>query len=186
VLGRDDLFEVKHFAGSVTYEVGGFVLKNTDLLQPDLVDLLEAMAKQPDDDKSFVGRVFVASRPASKVDDQFAESGRTRAMAALETSSARFRKDLDDLQQTLDKTDHHFVRCVKSNRHKRAMEWDAPLVLNQLRYLSVMEMVRIRAEGYPTRLPFAELVAKFPELLWPTKFGWLPGVNDRRACEMLL
>jgi len=39
-LNRDGEFLVAHFAGPVTYQVDGFILKNTDALQADLVALV--------------------------------------------------------------------------------------------------------------------------------------------------
>ena len=48
------------------------------------------------------------------------------------------------------------MRCVKPNRNKGRHDFDARLCLNQLRYLGVLETVRIRRQGYPHRLPFEQ------------------------------
>ena len=39
--GNDGRFTLKHFAGSVTYQVAGFLDKNNDALQEDLMELME-------------------------------------------------------------------------------------------------------------------------------------------------
>jgi len=179
-LHHDNEFLVAHFAGPVTYTVDGFVMKNTDALLPDLVALVTT--PRDDDDVDYCGAVLKAGLPTQARD----ENDTGRRIASLDSVGSRFRAQLAGLQQTLDSTDQHFVRCVKPNRHKSAADWDAELVLNQLKYLSVMEIVRVRSEGFPVRIAFADLVAKFSELLLSGKFEWLPGANDKRACEVLL
>jgi len=179
-LHHDNEFLVAHFAGPVTYTVDGFVVKNTDAVLPDLVALVTT--PRDDEDVDYCGAVLKAGLPMQARD----ENDTGRRIASLDSVGSRFRAQLTSLQQTLDSTDQHFVRCVKPNRHKSARDWDAELVLNQLKYLSVMEIVRVRSEGFPVRIAFADLVAKFSELLLSGKFEWLPGANDKRACEVLL
>ena len=38
-------------------------------------------------------------------------------------------------------------------------------VLEQLAYLGVLEVVRIRQQGFPTRMPYHQLFARFSPLL---------------------
>ena len=38
--GNDGRFTIKHFAGSVTYQIAGFLEKNNDALQEDLMELM--------------------------------------------------------------------------------------------------------------------------------------------------
>ena len=102
------------------------------------------------------------------------ENDNGRRIASLDSVGNRFRAQLGSLQQTLDSTDQHFVRCIKPNIHKAAKDWNAELVLNQLKYLSVMEIVRVRSEGFPVRIPFADLVAKVPEVRFSFSFSIIP------------
>ena len=56
--------------------------------------------------------------------------------------------------ETLEKTSPHFVRCIKSNKHKAPCQFDDELVLRQLRYTGMVQTVKIRKAGYSVRMSF--------------------------------
>ena len=47
----------------------------------------------------------------------------------------------------------HFVRCIRPNGEKRGGFFQHELVKDQLKYTGVLETVKIRRQGYATRLP---------------------------------
>ena len=51
-------------------------------------------------------------------------------------------------------------RCIKPNKQQVARDFDSDFVMKQLRYTGVMETIRIRRHGYPTRLSFADFVER--------------------------
>ena len=53
--------------------------------------------------------------------------------------------------QIVNKTEPYYIRCVKPNNNKSPHDFDAPMVMEQLRCNGTLEMVRIRREGYPMR-----------------------------------
>ena len=55
----------------------------------------------------------------------------------------------------------HFVRCIKPNATKAAMEFDDRLVLEQLRYSGMLETIAIRKTGYPVRSTFQQFANRF-------------------------
>ena len=60
---EDENFIVKHYAGSVTYNVEGFIEKNTDNLHEDLLDLLNR-SEQP-----VLSKVFSIQRQLKALDE---------------------------------------------------------------------------------------------------------------------
>lgn len=71
----------------------------------------------------------------------------------------------------------HFVRCIKPNSRQEAGQFDAGLVLHQLRCCGVLEVARIAQAGYPTRYLHHEFAARYRDLL-PDK-----GAGGREAAE---
>lgn len=56
-----------------------------------------------------------------------------------------------NLMETLNKTEPHYVRCIKPNDSKAEFELDTQRVVQQLRACGVLETIRISAAGYPSR-----------------------------------
>lgn len=81
------------------------------------------------------------------------------------TVTAQFQVSLHQLLDTLSRANPYFVRCIKSNKDKRADHFDDVCVLQQLRYTGMLETVRIRQSGYPVRLLYTEFVQQYRILL---------------------
>lgn len=166
-------FVVKHFAGPVTYTVGGFLEKNRDRLSPDIV---EALGKSR---WSFVRDCFAhlsveAMAPAMSAGGGLGVSP-TKSGARggrRTTESMEFRQQLRELMAQIRTTSPHFVRCIKPNPKNRPFAegsgplepkplFDRPSVAEQLRYQGVLEAIRVARAGYPVRFLHADFLADF-------------------------
>lgn len=140
-------FAIKHFAGTVSYTVNGFIDKNNDNLSPDLV----AVLKQSTD--TFIASLFK--------DDDGASSAKSSAPKKLATVGSSFKTSLSALMSQLGSTQPHFIRCVKPNLEKIPGKIDSRFVSTQLRCGGVLEAVRIQRMGWPTRLLFSEFFSRY-------------------------
>ena len=52
------------------------------------------------------------------------------------------------------------VRCIKPNVEKRCDFYHSDVVKEQLKYTGVLETVRIRRQGYATRLPYDMFISR--------------------------
>lgn len=84
----------------------------------------------------------------------------------------RHRHQLDDLMSTLRATHPHYIKCIKPNTAKAPNVIMPSIVMEQLRYSGILEVVRIRREGYPTRTPFQDFYSMFEILGTGRGTGW--------------
>jgi hypothetical protein len=138
-------FIVQHYAGRVRYSARGFLTKNRDLLHPDLESYMASSAS------SFVRALFPASEGPPK---------RGRAP----TLGGQFRTSLSELYVKLTSTAPHFIKCVKTNELKRANMFSSKYCLQQVEYLGLLEVVRIRRQGYPVRRTPENFVQRYAML----------------------
>jgi len=151
-------FTIKHYAGDVTYSAKGLLTKNRDDL---FLDLIEAggASRSP-----FIVSLF----PESK------ERAGTRKRPP--TASTQFRASMSDLVNKLVSCSPHYIRTIKPNDEKKAGVFTVDRVAHQVRYLGLLENVRVRRAGYAFRQPFDVFVTRYRllcPLIWPkTPEGW--------------
>mmetsp|Transcript_17676 Transcript_17676/g.39962 ORF Transcript_17676/g.39962 Transcript_17676/m.39962 type:complete len:1692 (+) Transcript_17676:116-5191(+) len=169
-------FTVHHFAGDVNYAVVGFLEKNNDSLQEDLMGLLACSSS------SFIRNAILVDaldQGPGYIHSLVAEAS-TGAKKQSTTVSAHFRKQLEELMATLRSTTPHYIKCIKSNSLQKSKLVEAVMVMEQLKYSGVLEVVRIRREGYPVRVPFNEFFEDFEML-----FIFACGARNTEACAAL-
>lgn len=168
-------FIVHHYAGRVEYRTDGWLEKNKDPLNDNLIRVLATSSER------YVASLFseFAGAPTSLVGTL---AGRQRVIkkGAFRTVAQRHREQLASLMAQLVATQPHFVRCIVPNPNKKPGRIDVPLVLDQLRCNGVLEGIRIARLGFPNRLPFVEFRQRY-EILTP---GILPPgyMDGRMAC----
>lgn len=139
-------FHIVHFAGEVKYMVGGFLEKNKDKLPGQLIELCDTSTAP------MMQTIFQNGKDSGGSSRSSSRGGKP----ALKTIAGKFKKQLSSLAHTLSITSPHYVRCIKPNDlHMRPIDgmlaFDAWKTYRQLLYAGVMEVCRIKKEGYPFR-----------------------------------
>ncbi|CAM9491761.1 unnamed protein product [Scytosiphon promiscuus] len=107
--------------------------------------------------------------------------GPTTKIAAKATVSNAFRSQLDDLVAQLSETEPHYIKCIKPNADKAPGGWTGPLVIEQLRYSGVLEVVRIRREAFPMRVTYKQFYRRFGTLLLSRDLSSADDVTSAQA-----
>ncbi|XVF06361.1 hypothetical protein REPUB_Repub06bG0041500 [Reevesia pubescens] len=141
-LSRTD-FSIAHYAGEVLYQSDQFLDKNKDYVVPEHQDLLNAS------NCPFVAGLFPPLPEETSKSSKFSSIG------------SRFKLQLQQLMETLNSTEPHYIRCVKPNNLLKPAVFENQNIMQQLRCGGVLEAIRISMAGYPTRKPFFEFINRF-------------------------
>lgn len=72
--------------------------------------------------------------------------------------------------QELATCESHYVRCLKPNEMKKREFFIPTFVFQQIRYLGVLDTIRVKKEGYPSRKKFRDFFFRFEEVcFWSGK-----------------
>lgn len=173
-------FGVTHYAGQVWYCVEGFLEKNRDAVRYDLLDLLSTSKQSLVLD---MARMIIAQRDSGRSLPKGTNGRFVTMKPRTPTVSARFSDSLQQLLQSMSKCNPWFVRCIKPNNDKQALRLDMPCVLQQLRYLGMLDTIKIRKVGYPVRLRFQHFVDRYRHML---KASIPRGTQYRDICRLIL
>ncbi|XP_001920959.3 unconventional myosin-Ib isoform X6 [Danio rerio] len=159
-------FRIQHYAGKVLYRVEGFVDKNNDLLYR---DLSQAMYKA---NHNLIKLLFPEGNPA-KVN-----------LKRPPTAGFQFRASVGTLMKNLLTKNPNYIRCIKPNDKKAAHIFTDSLVCHQVRYLGLMENVRVRRAGYAFRQAYEPCLERYKMLCKQTWPHWKGPA--REGVEVLL
>ncbi|RVE63662.1 hypothetical protein OJAV_G00138660 [Oryzias javanicus] len=155
VMSREE-FRLLHYAGEVNYNVSGFLDKNNDSLNR---NLKEVMCQS---DNQILSHCF---RREEVIDQKRPE------MAATQ-----FKNSLTKLMEILMSKEPSYVRCIKPNDAKQPGRFDEVLVRHQVKYLGLMENLRVRRAGFAYRRRFEAFLQRYKPLCpetWPNWQGRL-------------
>ena len=78
----------------------------------------------------------------------------------------------------------HYVRTIKPNESKQPNDWEEKKVLHQIKYLGLVENVRVRRAGFAYRRPFEKFLQRYNILTPETFHEWSP-FNRRQKGDPL-
>ncbi|KAL4558700.1 hypothetical protein LXL04_036901 [Taraxacum kok-saghyz] len=141
-------FTISHYAGEVQYQSEQFLDKNKDYVVPEHQDMLTASKC------FFISGLFppLGEEPTTK------SSSKSSKFSSI---GSRFKLQLQQLMETLNSTEPHYIRCVKPNNLLKPSIFENVNIMQQLRCGGVLEAIRISCAGYPTRKSFSDFVTRF-------------------------
>lgn len=180
-------FRLLHYAGPVTYNVHTFIEKNNDLL---FRDLRETMSSS---DNPIIKELFPVQEQESK--------------KRPDTAITQFKNSLNNLMSILMNKQPSYVRCIKPNDDKSPCMYKfeensefnrlnlfllfsaifaEQLVKHQVKYLGLMENLRVRRAGFAYRRVYEQFLNRYKCLsreTWPNYPGPAKeGVQTLVAC----
>jgi myosin heavy subunit len=159
--GGGKQFTIKHYAGDVTYTVDEFCFKNYDNLYASLVMCMQTS-----------GNAFFRSMFPEDVSNE---------KSTPTTSGMKIRQSANLLMKKLGVCTPHYIRCIKPNTKKQPMSFTSDLVEHQVKYLGLLENVKVKRAGYAYRHYFHIFLNRFGQLMEQP-----PTSTDAEGCRQLI
>ncbi|XP_043912237.1 myosin-4 [Protopterus annectens] len=169
-------FSLVHYAGTVDYNISGWLDKNKDPLNESVIGLYQK--------SSLKLLAFLYASYSTADADTGGKKGKKKG-ASFQTVSALFRENLNKLMSNLRSTHPHFVRCIIPNETKTPGDMDHHLVLHQLRCNGVLEGIRICRKGFPSRILYGDFKQRY-KVLNASAIPEGQFIDSKKASEKLL
>ncbi|XP_001371505.1 myosin-8 [Monodelphis domestica] len=170
-------FSLIHYAGTVDYNIAGWLDKNKDPLNETVVGLYQK--------SSMKTLAYLFSAYAAGEAEGGAKKGSKKKGSSFQTVSALFRENLNKLMTNLRSTHPHFVRCIIPNETKTPGAMEHELVLHQLRCNGVLEGIRICRKGFPSRILYGDFKQRY-KVLNASAIPEGQFIDSKKASEKLL
>uniref|UniRef100_A0A8C9Q3Y2 Myosin IH n=1 Tax=Spermophilus dauricus TaxID=99837 RepID=A0A8C9Q3Y2_SPEDA len=160
-------FQLLHYAGEVTYCTKGFLEKNNDLLYRHLKEVLCRSSNRILRECFLVAELENRRRPP--------------------TVGTQFKNSLGSLLEMLICKEPSYIRCIKPNDTKEPSKFDDFLIRHQIKYLGLMEHLRVRRAGFAYRRRYEHFLQRYKSLCpdtWPHWHG-PPGEGVERLIKYI-
>jgi myosin heavy chain 6/7 len=145
-------FAIIHYAGTVSYNVTGWLEKNKDPVNDTVVDVLKRGSNE-------LMKLCWIEHPGQSAPPD--EGKKKKKKGGGKTVSSVYLVQLTELMNTLHETEPHFIRCIVPNTHKKPIETETPLIMHQLTCNGVLEGIRICMRGFPNRMLYPDFKSRY-------------------------
>ncbi|XP_041072631.1 myosin-4-like [Carcharodon carcharias] len=167
-------FSLVHYAGTVDYNISGWLDKNKDPLNETVTGLFQKSSVK------LLGHLYAVT-----AEEAGAKKGGKKKGSSFQTVSALFRENLGKLMANLRTTHPHFVRCLIPNETKTPGAMENSLVIHQLRCNGVLEGIRICRKGFPSRIVYGDFKQRY-RILNASAIPEGQFIDSKKASEKLL
>jgi myosin I len=151
-LKHKEHFRITHYAGDVVYSIKNFIEKNKDTLFQDFKRLLYNSKNS----------ILQSMWPEGAQDI-------TKTTKRPLTAGTLFQKSMTELVATLLRKEPFYVRCIKPNDMKSSQLFDDVRVEHQVRYLGLLENVRVRRAGFVHRQRYDKFLLRYKMI---SQYSW--------------
>merc|ERR1719510_1913097 len=147
-------FAVIHYAGTVSYNVTGWLEKNKDPVNDTVVDVLKRSAN------NLLVHLW-KDHPGQSAPPEEEKGKKKKKGGGAKTVSSVYLVQLAELMGTLHNTEPHFIRCIVPNTHKQPLVVETELIMHQLTCNGVLEGIRVCMLGFPNRMLYPDFKSRY-------------------------
>merc|ERR1712156_1006975 len=147
-------FAVIHYAGTVSYNVTGWLEKNKDPVNDTVVDCLKRSGN------ALLVHLW-RDHPGQSNPPEEEKGKKKKKGGGGKTVSSVYLVQLGELMTTLHSTEPHFIRCIVPNTHKQPLVVETELIMHQLTCNGVLEGIRVCMLGFPNRMRYGDYKMRY-------------------------
>merc|ERR1719323_249851 len=147
-------FAIIHYAGTVSYNVTGWLEKNKDPVNDTVVDVLKQGSNE------LLVHLW-RDHPGQSNPPEEDKSKKKKKGSGPKTVTSVYLVQLAELMGTLHATEPHFIRCLVPNTHKQPGAVETELIMHQLTCNGVLEGIRICMRGFPNRMMYPDFKSRY-------------------------
>merc|ERR1712241_635842 len=147
-------FAVIHYAGTVSYNVTGWLEKNKDPVNDTVVDCLKRSGN------NLLVHLW-RDHPGQSAPPEEEKGKKKKKGGGAKTVSSVYLVQLAELMGTLHRTEPHFIRCIVPNTHKQPLVVETELIMHQLTCNGVLEGIRVCMLGFLNRMLYPDFKSRY-------------------------
>merc|ERR1711884_707149 len=147
-------FACVHYAGTVSYNVTGWLEKNKDPVNGTVVDVLKR------GENALMVHLW-REHPGQSAPPEEEKGKKKKKGGGAKTVSSVYLVQLSELMTTLHATEPHFIRCIVPNTHKQPLVVETELIMHQLTCNGVLEGIRVCMLGFPNRMLYPDYKSRY-------------------------
>merc|ERR1719195_1323056 len=147
-------FACIHYAGTVSYNVTGWLEKNKDPVNDTVVDYLKRSGNE------LLVHLW-KDHPGQSAPPEEEKGKKKKKGGGAKTVSSVYLVQLAELMTTLHATEPHFIRCIVPNTHKQPLVVETELIMHQLTCNGVLEGIRVCMLGFPNRMLYPDFKSRY-------------------------
>merc|ERR1719270_396212 len=147
-------FACVHYAGTVSYNVTGWLEKNKDPVNDTVVDVLKR------GENALMVHLW-REHPGQSAPPEEEKGKKKKKGGGAKTVSSVYLVQLSELMTTLHNTEPHFIRCIVPNTHKQPLVVETELIMHQLTCNGVLEGIRVCMLGFPNRMLYPDFKMRY-------------------------
>merc|ERR1711902_245874 len=147
-------FAIIHYAGTVSYNVTGWLEKNKDPVNDTVVDVLKHGSNE-------LMKLLWHDHPGQSAPPDEGKKKKKKGGSGPKTVTSVYLVQLAELMTILHSTEPHFIRCLVPNTHKQPGMVEPELIMQQLTRNGVLEGIRICMRGFPNRIIYPDFKSRY-------------------------
>ena len=149
-LKNDMVIKIKHSAKEVPYTCTNFVYKNKDELKYSMIKIFG------NSQNKIIKKIFFISLTEDEAENQTKILEQNLKKKTNKFITGKFRAEIKTLMKELISCECGYVRCLKPNEQKKEFFVTPLFLFNQIKYLGILDTIKVRKQGYPTRKTYAQ------------------------------